>query len=92
VVATIAVDPDEAGMEKLGIGICAGSFEGLRVTIDQLARSPERRRAIAERAFAFAHAHHSLTQGARLADMMLEAAAAAERTRRVAAAQSGISP
>lgn len=90
VVATIAVDPDEEGMEKLGIGICAGSFEGLRATIDQLARSPERRRAIAERAFAFAHANHSLAQGARLADMMLEAAAAAERTRRVAPAHSDI--
>ncbi len=92
VVATIAVDPDEGGMENLGIGICAGSFEGLRVTIDQLARSPERRRAIAERAFAFAHANHSLAQGTRLADMMLEAAAAVERTRRIAPAQSGISP
>lgn len=92
VVATIAVDPDDAGMEKLGIGICAGSFEGLRLTIDQLARSAERRRAIAERAFAFAHANHSLAQGARLADMMLEAAAAAGRARRVTAAQSGISP
>ncbi len=31
VVATIAVDPDEEGMEKLGIGICAGSFERLRI-------------------------------------------------------------
>jgi glycosyltransferase involved in cell wall biosynthesis len=92
VVATIAVDPDEEGMEKLGIGICTGSFEGLRMTIDQLARSPERRRAIAERAFAFAHANHSLAQGARLADMMLEAAAAAGRARRIAAAHTGISP
>jgi glycosyltransferase involved in cell wall biosynthesis len=91
VVATIAVDPDEEGMEKLGIGICAGSFEGLRTTIDQLARSAERRQAIAERAFAFAHANHSLAQGARLADMMLEAAAAAQRTRRLAAAQTGVS-
>jgi glycosyltransferase involved in cell wall biosynthesis len=92
VVATIAVDPDEAGMEELGIGICAGSFEGLRRTIDQLARSPERRRAIAARAFAFAHANHSLAQGARLADLMLAAAAAAKRTRRIAPAQSGIAP
>ncbi len=92
VVATMVVDPDEGGMEKLGIGICAGSFEGLRMTIDQLARSPERRRAIAERAFAFAHANHSLAQGARLADMMLEAAAAAERARQIAPAQTGISP
>jgi glycosyltransferase involved in cell wall biosynthesis len=92
VVATIAVDPDDEGMEKLGIGICAGSFEGLRTTIDQLARSAERRRAIAERAFAFAHTNHSLAHGARLADMMLEAAAAAQRQRRTAAAHTGISP
>jgi glycosyltransferase involved in cell wall biosynthesis len=92
VVATIAVDPDEEGMEKLGIGICAGTFEGLRTTIDQLARSPERRRAIAERAFTFAHANHSLAHGARLADMMLEAAAAAERARRIGSARTDISP
>jgi len=92
VVATIAVDPDEEGMEKLGIGICAGSFEKLRTTIDQLARSPERRRAIAERAFIFAHANHSLAQGARLADMMLEAAAAAERARRIGPARTDVSP
>ena len=92
VVATIAVDPDEEGMEKLGIGICAGTFEGLRNTIDQLARSPERRRAIAERAFSFAHAHHSLAQCARLADMMLGAAAAAEPARRLGSARTDISP
>ncbi|MGH9644251.1 MAG: glycosyltransferase family 4 protein [Terriglobales bacterium] len=84
VVATIAVDPDEEGMEKLGIGICAGSLERLKTTIDELARSPERRNAIAERAFAFAHANHSLAHGARLADMMLDAAATA-RSQRAAA-------
>ena len=77
VVVTIAVDPDEEGMERLGIGICAGTFERLRTTIDELARSPQRRFEIATRAFTFAHAHHSLAQGARLVDMMLESAAAA---------------
>jgi glycosyltransferase involved in cell wall biosynthesis len=92
VVATIAVDPDEEGMEKLGIGICAGTFEGLRATIDQLARSPERRHAIAERAFSFAHANHSLAQGARLADLMLEAAATAQRARRIGPARTDSSP
>jgi glycosyltransferase involved in cell wall biosynthesis len=80
VVATIAVDPDDGGMEKLGIGFCAGTFGRLRTTIDQLARSPERRLAIAERAFAFAHENHSLARGAKLADMMLSAAAEAARS------------
>jgi hypothetical protein len=75
VVATIAVDPDEGGMEALGIGICAGTFERLRTVIDELARSPDRRRMFAEKAFEFAHANHSMAQGARLVDMMLEAAA-----------------
>jgi hypothetical protein len=81
VVATIAVDPDEEGMEALGIGICAGTFERLRTVVDELSRSPERRRAIAVRAFAFAHANHSLSGGARLVDAMLEAAKAAARSR-----------
>ena len=82
VVATIAVDPDEEGMEKLGIGICAGSFEGLRTSVDELARSPQRRLEMATRAFAFAHANHSLAQGRRLADLMLEAAERAAALRR----------
>jgi glycosyltransferase involved in cell wall biosynthesis len=84
VVVTIAVDPDEEGMEKLGIGICAGTFERLRTSVDELARAPQRRLEMATRAFAFAHANHSLAQGARLADMMLESAeaAAASRVRR----------
>jgi glycosyltransferase involved in cell wall biosynthesis len=73
VVATIAVDPDEETMEARGIGICAGTFERLRATIDELARSPERRQSIAEQAFAFAQANHSLAHGARLVDLMLQA-------------------
>ncbi len=83
VVATLAVDPDEEGMEALGIGFCAGTFERLCTIVDELARSPERRRAIAERAFAFAHTNHSLAHGARLADMMLQAAREAQRTPQV---------
>jgi glycosyltransferase involved in cell wall biosynthesis len=83
VVATIAVDPDEEGMEKLGIGICAGTFERLQASVDELARSPQRRLEMATRAFAFAHANHSLAQGARLADMMLQAAEATAAPREV---------
>jgi glycosyltransferase involved in cell wall biosynthesis len=81
VVATISVDPDEETMEKLGIGVCAGSFAGLRNTVDHLARSPEKRREIARRAFAFAQANHSLARGAQLADQMLSAALESRRLR-----------
>jgi glycosyltransferase involved in cell wall biosynthesis len=79
VVVTLAVDPEEEGMEKLGIGVCAGSFERLKTTIAELAGAPQRRLEMADRAFAFAQANHSLTHGARLADMMLEAAAGQQR-------------
>jgi glycosyltransferase involved in cell wall biosynthesis len=79
VVVTLAVDPEEEGMEKLGIGICAGSFECLRTTIAELADAPQRRLEMAARGFAFAQANHSLTHGARLADLMLEAAAGHRR-------------
>lgn len=82
VVTTIAVDPDEEGMEALGIGMCTGTFDRLRVTIDELARSPQRRGTFAERAFAFAQANHSMAHGARLVDMMLQAAAEAAHARR----------
>jgi hypothetical protein len=76
------VDPEEEGMENLGIGICAGaSFDRLRQTIDLLARSPEKRRAMADRAFAFAQANHSLSHGTHLVDLMLNAACEAERAR-----------
>jgi glycosyltransferase involved in cell wall biosynthesis len=81
VVATISVDPDEETMEKLGIGVCAGSFAGLKDTVDQLARSPVKRREIARQAFAFAQANHSLARGAQLADQMLSAALESRRSR-----------
>jgi hypothetical protein len=74
VVASLAVDPDEDGMEALGIGYCAGSMDRLHAIIDELSRAPEKRRAIAERAFAFVHEKHSLAEAARLADLMLGAA------------------
>jgi hypothetical protein len=79
VVASLSVDPDEEGMEELGIGYCAGSMERLHTIIDELARAPEKRRATAERAFAFVHAKHGLAECARLADLMLEAAVDAKR-------------
>jgi hypothetical protein len=54
--------------------------------IDELARSPERRRAITERAFAFAHERHSMSQGTLLADLMLQAARDAPRAAHTTAA------
>jgi hypothetical protein len=74
VVASLTVDPDEEGMEALGIGYCAGSMDRLHAIIDTLSREPEKRRAVAERAFAFVHAKHGLAEGARLADHMIAAA------------------
>jgi glycosyltransferase involved in cell wall biosynthesis len=73
VVMSIAIDPD--GMQSRGIGYCAGSLERLRTLIDDLSRSPDKRQAIAERAFAHAQSQHSLAARAQLADMMQQAAA-----------------
>jgi hypothetical protein len=80
VVASINVDPDEESMESLGIGYRAGSLERLRAFIDELSRSPQKRRDIADRAFAFVHKMHSLAHGARLANVMLDAANAPKVT------------
>jgi glycosyltransferase involved in cell wall biosynthesis len=74
VVVSLAVDPDEEGMEALGIGYCAGSMERLRAIIDELSQNPDKRGEIAERAFAFVREKHSLVEGARLADLLLRAA------------------
>ena len=81
VVLSLAVDPDEPGMEAQGIGYCAGSLERMREIIDHLARNPALRQSVAERAFDFVHRNHSLAECSRLADLMLEAAAAARRDR-----------
>ena len=79
VVVSLAVDPDEEGMEALGIGYRAGSMQRLHAIIDELSRAPEKRRVIAERAFAFVHAKHGLAECSALADLMLKAAADAKR-------------
>jgi hypothetical protein len=73
IVATLAVDPDEEGMEALGIGYCAGTMQRLNEYIDALSKSPERRQQIMQQAFAFVHAKHSMAQGALLADLILRA-------------------
>jgi hypothetical protein len=81
VVASLAVDPDEQGMESLGIGYCAaGSMDRLHDFIDALSRNPEKRQAIADRAFWFVHEMHGLSHGARLADVLLDAARAAKHS------------
>jgi Glycosyl transferases group 1/Glycosyltransferase Family 4 len=73
VVATIDVDPDEEGMEALGIGIKAGTLQRLCAVVDDLSRSSERRQAFAGRAFQFVHANHSMDRATELVDMMLGA-------------------
>jgi hypothetical protein len=80
VVASLAVDPDEESMESLGIGYCAGTMDRLRQFIDQLSSNPNKRRTIAEQAFSFVHAKHSLGEAVRLTDLMLAAAHARPRT------------
>jgi hypothetical protein len=78
IVTTLAVDPDD-GMEGIGIGYCAGgSMQRLHDIIDELSKSEARRRQVREAAFQFVHTHHSMRHGARLATMILEAAAAAQ--------------
>jgi hypothetical protein len=77
IVASLAVDPDEEGMEALGIGYCAGTLQRLHSFIDELSRDPDRRRALSERAFAFVHQQHSLMEAVRLTDLMLQAASKA---------------
>jgi glycosyltransferase involved in cell wall biosynthesis len=79
VVTSVTVDP--VGMESLGIGFCAGSPERLRSLIEELVERPDQRRAVAERAFAFAQQHHSLVAGERFADLILETAARAGQPR-----------
>jgi hypothetical protein len=78
IVTTLAVDPDD-GMEAIGIGYCAGSMQRLHDIIDELAKSEAKRRQVREAAFQFVHTHHSMKHGARLATMILEAAAAAKQ-------------
>ena len=73
IVATLAVDPDEETMESLGVGYCAGTLRRLHDFIDQLSRSPERRQKLMKGAFAFVHDQHSMAQGVRLADLIVEA-------------------
>jgi glycosyltransferase involved in cell wall biosynthesis len=74
VVLTLTVDPDEQSMESRGIGFCAGNVDRLRDLVETLIRDRARREAIQRRAFAFAHAHHSMQGGAQLVDLMLAAA------------------
>jgi glycosyltransferase involved in cell wall biosynthesis len=80
VVASLTVDPDEEGSETLRIGYRAGSMQRLHAIVDELSRDPEKRRAVAQRAFSFVQQMHGLAHGARLADVMLAAARDAIRS------------
>lgn len=78
VVCSLLVDPD-GSMESAGIGYCSGTMERLIAIIEELARSPAKRRSVAEKAFGFAHQNHSLAKGAELAQLILDAAAQSKR-------------
>jgi glycosyltransferase involved in cell wall biosynthesis len=73
VLLSIVVDP-YGGMEQLGIGFLTGTLDRMKTLVEELTANPDRRRSIAQRSLEFAHSHHSLGEGARLADAMLEAA------------------
>lgn len=75
VVATMNVDPDDGGMEKLGIGYCAKeSLPRLHDFVDLMARDHAKRARLAQKAFEFVHANHSMRQGEHLADLIIDAA------------------
>lgn len=80
VVASLAVDVD-AGLDRAGIGFCAGSFPRLVQLIERLSRAPSERRATAERAFAHVHAHHSMENAHTLAGLVIDAARQAQARR-----------
>ncbi|MGH8210926.1 MAG: glycosyltransferase family 4 protein [Steroidobacteraceae bacterium] len=73
------VDPC-GGMERLEVGYCAADLGELRAVIVALADRPAARAEIAQRAFEFAARHHSMAEGARLAELIVRAAQ--ERTAR----------
>jgi len=73
VVTSLAVDVD-GGMETQGIGFCRRDMAQLAQIIAELARSPDWRRSVAERAFSYVHREHSLDNAMRLADTMLSTA------------------
>lgn len=74
VVVSLAVDPDDKGMEEIGIGFCAGSMQRMREIITGLSSEPAKRHTIAQRAFEFAQQNHAMTQASRLTDLILGAA------------------
>jgi hypothetical protein len=81
VVISLSADPFQQGMESLGIGFCAGTMERLRSIIDELANDSGRRQTIAQRAFDFARDNHGLADGSRLADLIVQAANDAKRSK-----------
>lgn len=73
VLTSIVVDPVD-GMDKLGIGFCTGTLERMSQVIDELVLQPARRKEVAASGFNYVQQNHSLKEGARLADAMLDAA------------------
>lgn len=69
VLLTLSVDPDEEGMERLGIGYCTGTLDRMQRLIQHIPESE--RLEVARRAFAFAHEKHSMARATELARTML---------------------
>jgi glycosyltransferase involved in cell wall biosynthesis len=72
IVTSLSVDVD-GGLERQGIGYCAGDLERLRHVLEELNASPQLRTEIAVRAFAHVQRVHSLKNVVELADLVLSA-------------------
>lgn len=73
VLLSLVVDPVD-GMDRLGIGFRTETLDRMKTIISELCSQPDRRLEIAKRSFDFARENHSLGEGARLADAMIDAA------------------
>jgi glycosyltransferase involved in cell wall biosynthesis len=58
-VITITVDPDDI-IKNNEIGVCAGSYEELKDTVIDLARSSERRIRMGQKGKEYAYSNHSM--------------------------------
>lgn len=73
VVASLNVDVDGA-LTKDGMGVLAGTMDGLVAKVDSLLNCPADRAAMSARAFAFVHERHSLRNATDLCDFIVASA------------------
>jgi glycosyltransferase involved in cell wall biosynthesis len=76
VVVSLSVNPDRV-LDSQGVGIHAGTEEGLEKSVRHLLTDPAARAAYAERARAYAQSTHSVRNIGKLTEMIDECAAAA---------------